>query len=273
MESTRLIAVGIADADHDQAALLWTLDDARPGVDEVHLVHAYLPLRLEGCSWQPVVAARSARRSQASRIISAAQQRLRSVCPTLTVDGSVIAGLSWDVLQEMSRVVDLIVLGDDDPVAELATTASRVARLARCPVVTVPLDFHPSATADWPVTVLLRADEADEPLVARGLRHAQRRGTNLIVAQLWSAPGSGETPMPELLASRQEQLDTQIAAWCRRQPTVGVIGELLVDDGPAIVAELRQRSCLLVVDAGDPHITDKAALRFERRCPTETLPA
>lgn len=251
----RLMVVGIADADADHSALAWTLADARPGIDSVHVVHAYSPIRLDGCSWAPVVAARDARRSRGTRVIAAAEQRLRSQARSLQVDGSLVAGISWDVLGEFSLIVDLLVVGEDDAGAELATTASRVARLAQCPVITVPADWvNADRDADAPVTVLLDGGAASAAVVGYGFAEAHRWGAGLQLVTIHTGPADAW------------------AGWADRYPGVHVVHSTFAENDPLLVPRLRRTSRLLVTGRNCVHRFDQAAPLPAGRCAVVTVP-
>src|SRR3954470_24661571 len=109
----RLIGVGIHEVLHDRATIEWAVGEAAPGRDSVHLVHAYVPLRLDGCAWAPVSTDRDRRHTVATRVVAQAVQRASEGHHALEVGGSAIGGLPDDVLIELGSVVDVLVIGDD----------------------------------------------------------------------------------------------------------------------------------------------------------------
>lgn len=160
---------------------------------------------------------------------------------------------------EFSDIVDLLVLGEDDVnafgVAQRRTTTGQVMRGARCPVVSVPHGYRrEDVDPRSPVTVVV--DTLDLPLTALefGFVEADRRDTSLCVAQFWAALHEEGPCTAELIADRQRQLDTQLGDWQPRWPSVGIIGELRLDDGEATLRELRTTSQLLVVPIGSAHL-------------------
>src|SRR4051812_36646552 len=150
----RLIGVGIHDVLHDRATIEWAVGEAAPGRDSVHLVHAYVPLRLDGCAWAPVSTDRDRRHTVATRVVAQAVQRASEGHDDLEIGGSAIGGLPDDVLIELGSVVGLIVIGDDSYDPMIARKIStRVQDHARCPVICVPRNyFH--AEDGRPVTVV-----------------------------------------------------------------------------------------------------------------------
>ncbi len=242
--AARLVGVGIHDVVHDRATLEWAVRDATPGRDQVHVVHAYVPLRLDGCAWPPVTAVRDRRHVAATRVIAQAVQRAHEGHTGLEVGGSAIGGLPDDVLIELSHVVDLLVIGDDshDPlIARKITT--RVQEHTYCPLVCVPRDYFPSA-APRPVTVV--ADDAGllEPVLAFATAVARRRGVGLQVSRAWSSLHEGRVTGPGWLAEQQSELDAQLAGWRAACPDVAVSARLEL--GYSWLDRLRAASSLLV---------------------------
>lgn len=212
-EGPRLVGVGVHDVVHDRATLEWAVAAASPGRDQVHLVHAYVPLRLDGCAWPPVSAVRDRRHVAATRVVAQAVQRAHEGHPGLEVGGSAIGGLPDDVLIELSHVVDLLVIGDDSHDSLIARKiTTRVQDHARCPLVCVPRDYFPP-TAARPVTVV--ADERGllEPVLAFAAGLAHRSGVGLQVSRAWSSLHEGRLDGPGWLAEQQEELDAQLAGW------------------------------------------------------------
>ena len=240
----RLIGVGIHDVVHDRATLEWAVADATPGRDQVHLVHAYVPLRLDGCAWPPVSAVRDRRHVAATRVLAQAVQRAHEGHAGLEVGGSAIGGLPDDVLIELSHVVDLLVIGDDshDPlIARKITT--RVQDHAHCPLVCVPRDYFPPPEPR-PVTVV--ADERGllEPVLAFAAALARRGGVGLQVSRAWSSLHEGRVSGPGWLAEQQEELDLQLAGWRATHPDVAVAARLEL--GYSWLDRLRAASSVLV---------------------------
>lgn len=267
----RSIVVGISDADHDRAAMAWAAVEADPGRDSIHLVHAYTPLRLEGCSWGPVATARNDRRQRAGLVVSQACQRFRESHPGVEVSGSAVAGEDWDVLAEFSTVADLIVVGEDQASPGAATTASRVARLAQCPTTTVPADYLPDPAGRNPVTVFVDSAAIDMAAVEYALAEAARRNVSLRVAQYWSSLHADEPRTPRLTAFRQEQLDLALEPLARRHPHTGILTEFLLADDPDAISALRTTSRLMITTVRSADVTDSEPARASHRCPLLTL--
>jgi hypothetical protein len=243
----RVIAVGVRDHEYDEATLSWVEREAVSACDAVHLVHAYVPLRLDGCTWDPVRRERDARALVGRRITSQAVQRVRAARPDVLVDGSTIQGLPEDVLQEFSTVVDLLVIGDDSALpSSVRKIAWRVQDHARCPVVTVPRGYRP-ACADEPVTVVLSETGLAEPVMRFGAQAATRHERTLQVSRSWTSLHEGERTGPTWLAHQQEELDGQLADWRERYPHLPIAARIELDD--EWLTRLAQGSSLLVAGA------------------------
>ena len=268
-DAPRLIGVGIHDVVHDRATLEWAVADAVPGRDQVHVVHAYVPLRLEGCAWPPVSAMRDRRHVAATRVVAQAVQRAHEGHAGLELGGSAIGGLPDDVLIELSHVVDLLVVGDDshDPLVVRKIT-TRVQDHAHCPLVCVPRDYFPPAEPR-PVTVV--ADERGllEPVLAFAAGLARRRGVGLQVSRAWSSLHEGRLTGPGWLAEQQELLDAQLAGWRVACPDLPVTARL--DLGYSWLDRLRASSSALVTSARSVDLV-RSPSDPVHSCPVVTLP-
>lgn len=267
----RLIAVAVQDADRDAAALAWAAFDAVAGVDSVHVVHCYIPLHVDDCSWAPVTRARDDRRQAAKRIAATAVQRLRAMRPGLTVDGSAIAGLPSDVVIELSSVVDVVVVGADRPGRSIGTrhVALRVQEHARCPVVCVPAG-HRLPDDGPPVTVVAGADGIPEAAMRFAAGYAHRHGVALQVSRAWADLHEGDRPGATWLAHQQEELDAQLASWRAAHPYVPISARIELEDDwlPGLAAH----SGLLVVPGGSLAVDQRSADPAWLHCPTVVVP-
>lgn len=220
----RLLVVGVRDAAADAATLRWIAAEAVPGHDVVHLVHAYIPLRLEECSWEPVVRRRTADRLHATRTVSQAVQQLRGLCPGLRVESSAVAGLPADVLGEFARIVDLVVVG----AGTRCTARGSVGQWsdAACPIIRVPSGWTwPPAGA--PVVVVGR-DEGDVPpaALAFAAEWALRHDRPLHVCVPASTRYGDDPPTAAWLAGQQERLDRSLEPLAAARPGLGVVGRI-----------------------------------------------
>ncbi|HEV7204183.1 MAG TPA: hypothetical protein VGN18_06200 [Jatrophihabitans sp.] len=243
----RLIGIGVRDHEHDDATIAWALGDAAPTVDALHIVHAYVPLRLEGCAWEPVSRARDARYLAAKRIVGQAVQRAHVTDDRMRVAGSAIAGLAPDVLIELADVVDLLVIGDDAgaPSGEQHLTWP-VQDQSRCPVVCVPSTYR-AGPDERPVSVLVDGSGLSAPVLLFAVAAARRHHVGLQVSRTWESLHDGSDPGPTWLAHQQEELDTQLADWRAALPDVAMSARLELDaEWPA---RLRAGSSLLVAGA------------------------
>jgi hypothetical protein len=226
----RVIVVGVRDTDHDSPTLRWAEREALVGVDVVHLVHAYVPLRLDGCTWDPVRRERDARALAGRRVTAQAVQRVRAACPGLLVEGSTVQGLPDDVLHEFSCVVDLVVIGDDSGAPDrIRKIAWRVQDHARCPVISVPRAPSPAAASE-PVTVVLTEAGLAEAALRFGAETAVRHDLTLQVSRSWTSLHEEPRPSPTWLAHQQEELDGQLADWRERYPQVPIVARIELDD-------------------------------------------
>ena len=239
----RDIAVAIRDLDSDGAVVDWVLHTAGP-TDHVHIVHAYRPFGLLDCNWESVRNARIYRATEAQRVVAAAQCPLRAA--HLRVDGTAIAGDPATVLVDLSDVVDLVVVGDDEFGRDVAET---VREQGQCPIVTVP---HRGGDPDGPprpVTVVLDSLDISGPVLEFALSSAVRRGVDLRVVQLRSALRHPEGRPAELLAQEQFDLDAGLRQWIPPGGGVGVVGEIAGDDTFEVMANAMQTSELVVLPA------------------------
>lgn len=275
----RLIAVGIRDQVRDRHALAWAVSDAVAERDTLHVVHAYVPLKLDGCSWAPVTVAREMRQSTAQRKVAQAVQFVADTDARIDVSGSAVAGRPRDVLDELSTVVDLLVIGED--LASQLTGVGGVQDTASCPLVCVPNDEVPSSPG-LPVTVLGDDFGLSEAALQFGFSAASRRGTTVQVARSWASLHESQPPTTDWLAHQQEELDIQLADWQLRFPEVGVVARVGLEH--ELLDELRCSSQLLVVGrpatVGGPATLGRPATAARRSptrfsgpgCPTVVVP-
>lgn len=260
-----MVAVGVRNATDDVAALRWAAAEAMPQ-DALHLVHAFVPLRLYGCHWDPVRRLRDARALTAQRVTNQAVQRLRAMRVDLGIDGSAVAGLPEDVLIEFSEIVDLLVMGDDSSSVESRRLSWRVQDQASCPVICVPSTV---SRFDAPVTVVVDERGLRPAALRFGIDWARRHDVNVQVSRTWTSLHEDELPSPTLLAQQLEELDAQLAEWQLRDPQVGIVARLeLADDW---LGRVSAKSSMLVVGRGSA-----AAIRPRcappLRCPTVVVP-
>jgi nucleotide-binding universal stress UspA family protein len=238
--------------------MLWAAQDARPGLDEIHVVHAYRPLSLTGCAWAPAVRASDARRSEARHVVAAAVTTIRAARPGINVDGSAIEGRPIDVLTDISELVDIVVIGGGQSrVAAASRVASdvpsRIVAQAVCPVVVVPcVDRDDELVVErGPVALLLSGGTLSGRAIEFALAFASRLEVGLVVAESCPMPlDSGAASAQELVAretSRQEELDAQLGGWRERYADVGVIVELRRETFLDTVDLLRRTARLLVL--------------------------
>jgi hypothetical protein len=266
----RRIVIAVRDTRHHEETIDWALAHAAPGLDVIHLVHAYLPLQLTGCNWEPVVRARDARYWAARRVIALAQQRIARRA-AVRPEGSAIAGAPADVLVELSEVVDLIVVGDDSTGAQASRRITwRVQDLASCPVVAVPLDHRPADDGSPPVTVLADEHGLSEAAMSFGAETALRRGTSVQISGCRSFWGCSGASSHELRDEQQRQLRAQLDHWTRRYPqlTLSARAELGADE----LAGVCRGSALVVAPSRSAPQLRAGVLRPSHPFPVAVVP-
>lgn len=263
------IVVAVRDYPHDAATIEWALAHTVRGVDTVHLVHAYSPLRLDGCHWQPVARARGARAMAGRRVVAIALQRIAAAYPALGQDGSAVAGTPEDVLEQMSEVADLVVVGDDslEPATPRPITW-RVQDAASCPVVCVPAGYRTEAGS--PVTVVVD-EQGWDPVLEFGVQVAMRSGAGLQVSRSWSALHEMLPETDEWLADQQRAFDTQLTEWQDRYPAVPISARIELDD--AWPGRLRRSSSLLVATSyAAARVRSLPSDPVQQACPIAIVP-
>jgi hypothetical protein len=282
----RLIAVGVGAGEAASAALAWAAAEARPG-DAVHVVHAYTPLSLDGSSWAPVAQAKDDLRAHARLVVARATTALRASHPQIEIDGSAIEAAPLAALADMSRIVDLVVVGASAPGG--SATPARDARLgwsladqSSCPVVIVPPATDPGGKdrCRRPVALLLGASSLPPHAVEFAFEAAARRHVTLVVCESRSPGPTGLPVTADNISrwetTRQETLDADLSPWQENYHAAGVIVELRREGAVATAALMHRTSQLLVVarecPAGTPLDTlARAALRHAM-CPVAIVP-
>ena len=202
------IAVAVDGSARDSAVLAWTAHFARPG-DDVHVIHAYQELALEGSAWLPAVRANDHRRHQARRVVATAQSSLHASlihARQIAVGGSVVTGWPHQVLADVSTIADLLVVGSRPGPGPACVLA------AACPVVIVPASWRPGPATGHDVGVLCGRTL---PLAAidGAVDVARREHMSVVVLQL-AEPADGDGAAPRFAEAAQlERLDMQLAAW------------------------------------------------------------
>jgi len=262
--------VAVRDYLHDYETIEWAMTHATAGVDMIHLVHAYRPLRLIGCHWEPVARAREARYWAARRVIAIAQQRI-AVSAATQLQGSAIAGTPTDVLLEMSEVADLIVVGDDSNDAETSRRITwRVQDLSQCPVVCVPITYRTTDDGTRPVTVLADEHGLSEAAMSFGVEAALRWGTSLQISRAQTYPDGSSASSTKRLGDQQRELDAQLALWAGRYPLLPLTGRVEVDD--AWLDGLRGNCAVLVAPVHSAPLLRPRPLDLSHPCPIAVVP-
>lgn len=266
----RRIVVAVRDYLHDRTTIDWALAHATPGVDTIHLVHAYRSLRLEGCYWAPVVRARDRRCLAARNIVSLALQRIAASGSALRADGSAVAGSAEDVIGEISEVADLLVIGDDSAGSgEQRRISWRLQDASRCPTVCVPGSYQPGPDSE-PVTVVAGEQDLDDSLLDFGADLAARAGVGLQISQPWAAGHAGRAEPAGWVADRQRALDAQLAIWRGRHRELSLCARIELGDGWA--DRVRRGSSLLVARTRSAALVRSRPDEPAHPCPIATVP-
>jgi len=233
---SRLIAVGVRDAEASRAALVWAATEAAGDGSELHVLHCYELLALDGSSWAPVVQANDALRAGARHIVNESEHVARSSAPGVEISGSAVRGAVGAALTDLSRLVDLVVVGESarNPLRD------QLAATVRCPLVVVP---DTDVSADDPIVVAV--DRHDLPLDALhfALRTARRWGAQLVVAASDGLPTSGA----EAVADVHARLDMQLESVTCEYPDVPVEVTLHSTDFATVVRTAAIGARLLVL--------------------------
>jgi hypothetical protein len=267
-ERPRLIAVGVRDVDHDNDTIAWVAREAVPAIDRVLMAHAYEPVTLTGCNWEPIARAREDRTTSAQHVAAQAAQRAHVRETGVQLEAAAIAGRPEDVFVELSEIVDLLVIGDSATVArQHPHIAQHIRSNARCPVVTVTRGNQPRA--GLPVTVVLDELELPHPVLEFAADAAFRRGVALHVSRAWRVYGCTDTFSAESLAEQQEELDIQLAPLAE-EFDLPIVSRIELGDG--WMRELRDMSSVVVTGqhsglfaAAHPEATSPG-------CPTVVVP-
>lgn len=266
----RHVVVAVRDYQRDHATIDWAMIHVAPRMDVAHLVHAYRPLRLEGCHWEPVVRARDARYWDARDVVTGAQQRIASSASALRPGGSAVAGTAVEVLSEISDVADLIVIGDDSNDSETSRRITwRIQDTARCPVVCVPFSYS-ATTQRGPVMVVADEYGLSSAALTFGAETALRRGVSLEVSRAWSSLHEQWKPSAGWLAEQQTGLNTQLASWAKQYPALPIATRIELDD--SWLDRLRDASALLVAPARSAPLLRTRPIDPSHPCPVAVVP-
>lgn len=147
---------------------------------------ATLPLP-DTAEWAPTDLSDSA-----NLLVGHAITQVRSWHPRLPVEGRVVAGRPWDVLDEASRHADLLVVGSHGGAVDTipGSVTLRVLADAACPVLIVPAgdgDHHPDG---GPVVAAVDVVEPCDDVLDFAFAEAARRNAALEVVHAWEQPSS-----------------------------------------------------------------------------------
>jgi nucleotide-binding universal stress UspA family protein len=209
------------DGSHESAAAVeWAAAEA---------ASRQLPLKIVHCwEWHvlaplPAEADRIAlaeRRSEARAVVAAAVE-LASATERVDVSPCVIEGLPAEVLCELAKDAELVVLGARRQSAVsravLGSVSSAVVARAACPVVV--LCAPPGLPGERPsVVVGVSGEEHDEQVLRFAFEHASRAGLPLKAVLCWHPPLADETAPPPERA--RVQLAEALAGWGEAYPDV-----------------------------------------------------
>lgn len=248
--------MGVDDTEESAAALRWAAAEARPGVDALHVVHAFALLSFAESSWTPAVQANDARRASARTLVNTVIRHTRARRPGVDVDGSAIVGAPVPVLADLSQIADLVVIGgvSGDGTGRRGPgrhIGRRVATRAACPIVVVPDGAVPTSAPTRPVAVLLHGQDLRPDVLDFGFAAAARRGTSLLVVHSWTLgvePDAQErSEIVQWETEHQKLLDAALAGCQERFARVPVLVQLRQESSYLATRELHESAQLLVV--------------------------
>jgi nucleotide-binding universal stress UspA family protein len=279
---SRLIAIAVGDDAASAAAVDWALTDARAADDVVHVVHAYEPLALTGSTWPPMLEANKRRRAAAGEILDAAVNLARTRRADLDISGSLITGAPVTVLRDVSRVVQLLVVGGPQgprPAPKGGRVGRRVAATAACPVLVVPPANHEHRGGPRPIAILLDGLDIAPSAIEYGLSWAHRLGRQVVIALPWPWNSADTATQSNLVAwetMQQERIDAELVGWLGVFPHVGVTVALCRESAGDTARRLHHSADGIVVTRNSRG--DQAMTRLVRTavahvtCPVAVIP-
>ena len=166
------------------------------------------------------------RRAAAGEILDAAVNLARTRRADLDISGSLITGAPVTVLRDVSRVVQLLVVGGPQgprPAPKGGRVGRRVAATAACPVLVVPPANHEHRGGPRPIAILLDGLDIAPSAIEYGLSWAHRLGRQVVIALPWPW-NSADTATQSNLGRetiQQERIDAEPVDWLDAFPHVG----------------------------------------------------
>jgi nucleotide-binding universal stress UspA family protein len=205
-------------------------------------------------AWAPMDLVESA-----NEMVGAGVALVRSWYPELRIEGRVVPGLAWDVLDEASNDAALLVVGSHGgggvSDAMLGSVTSRVLADSACPVLVVPTRRHADG---GPVVAAADIDEPCDDVLDFAFAEAGRRRAMLEVLHVWEQPwtlhhlrhteGSGRD-----VALIEKQLQLRLAGRLRdvgeRHPGVEPVERIRAGSPAKILTEAAHSAGLIVIGA------------------------
>jgi nucleotide-binding universal stress UspA family protein len=228
----RPVVVGVDGSPSSLAAAEHAAEVAVRRSRPLHLVHGYLHPLGYGVPLNPYEIGLPAPNEDARMVLDQTAAGLRDRWPGLVVEARQVAGGPGATLVEESRRAELVVVGSRGlggfAGLLLGSVSLQVATHAHCPVLVIRPAEQPIPVGG-PVLVGVDGSAPGALAVDQGADEAVRRGTALVLVQVWSA--DGDRPVPE------EQEEERAAF---RADATGLLGQA--------AATVRQRHPELTVE-------------------------
>ncbi|MEU7909369.1 universal stress protein [Actinoplanes sp. NPDC049118] len=193
------------------------------------------------------------------RLLDVTARRAQLSSPDLPVSTELLDGGAADMLTELSRRAQLIVVAHRDDVLTRVSWGSTTAYLAHygaCPVL-----VHRGAvpTKTGPVVVAVSARPSGAATLGYAFAEAAMRGAALVAVHMWTRQGSEDGPAPAVVAGgyaveRREAdrtLAEALACWTARYPYVPIERLVVHDlDMGYTIERASRRGRLLVAGIG-----------------------
>lgn len=189
------------------------------------------------------------------RLRAAAQQVQDDFGGEVEVDVQSLQGATVPTLAELSKNVDLLVVGSRGLGSIrswiLGSVSLGLVQHAQSPVAVIhdedPLMAHPSQA---PVLVGIDGSPTSELATAIAFDEASRRGVGVVALHAWRDWGIGQWPdldWEDMKAEGEQTLSERLAGWSERYPDVAVERVLVVDNPAQHLIERSEQAQLVVV--------------------------
>jgi nucleotide-binding universal stress UspA family protein len=280
------LLVGVAADDSHGAALCYAADVAAREHRGIRLVHVFASP--SGRAPESVLLTTEAATLVAEDLVHRAKDRLLVLDSTLKVQPATRCGQVTDVLVEMGRAADRVILEHRQQSRLLrvfnGSVAAAVAARCAVPVVSVP-EFWASWTQQQPqLTVGVHGDATDDPVLDRAFLTASALHATLTVLHAWSLPAVYDNAILDRSALRAwsrclgARVTDRLAPRREAHPDLDVRIEVVhMRTVDALVNTSRHSDLLMLGRNGQPsrptHLgSSSRALIRESLCPVEIVP-